>query len=1020
MRARRLLVVLGCGPTRRIRHPLMHARSRKAVAVLPWLHGALLALLLVVAPPPAKAEFRTIETADLRLLVNGSALSFIAPYTARCFENSLRFHRRLFGYTPSEQVNVFLDDFTDFGNAGVWVNPRNSMIVHVAPVNFVYETGPSNERINFTMNHEVVHVAALDQAAGRDRFFRGLFHGKVRETSRHPESILYQYLTVPRRAAPRWYHEGIAVFLETWMAGGLGRAQGPYDEMVFRSMVRDSARIYDPLGLESEGTKVDFQVGVNSYLYGTRFMTYLANEYGPDSLIDWVARRPRSKPSFGAQFRKVYGRSLGQGWREWVEWERGFQRTNLDSIRLHPVTESRDLSPRALGSVSRAFVDPQSRTLYAGVYYPGAVAHLAAIPLDGGPSKRLAEVKGPAIYFVTSLAHDAAGKTLFYTTDNDDWRDLRALDLTTGKARSLIKDARVGDLAFNAKDRSLWGVGHWNGYSTLVKSVPPYEKMSRIASWPYGQNLYDLDISPDGEQLVASVAEISGRQTLRLWPTTSLEQGDTTSAVLHDFGSSIPTSFVFAPDGNSLYGSSYYTGVSNIFRYDFNGDSMSVVTNAETGFFRPVPLGGDSLIAFRYSGQGFVPVALTTRPLTDVSAITFLGQRLTETHPEVTTWIAPSPASVNLDSLSASFGTYHALGKMALTTVYPIVEGYKAETAVGLRFNLSDPAGLHAIEFSSTVTPAEGVPADERWHLTGVYRHGAWDVGARWNPASFYDLAGPTKVSRKGYGANIGYEHALLYDLPKSLTLNAGVSGYGGLERLPDYQNVATSPGFDKLLSGSVRLAYKNLRASIGAADHEKGVRWSLEGATNGVRFVRGGDAAWRGFPFAQGTFDAGVPLPIRNSSFWLRSAAGFSPGDRDEPFANFFFGGFGNNWVDYQDPKRYREAESFPGRELNEIAGTNYVKTLAEWNLPAIRFRRAGTLAFYATWARVSLFSSGLVTNLDAAAERRTLGNAGAQIDVRLQLLTQQPLTLSAGYARSFERRDSADDEWMVSLKIL
>ena len=72
---------------------------------------------------------------------------------------------------------------------------------------------------------------------------------------------------------PRWYLEGSAVFMETWMAGGLGRAQGGYDEMVFRAMVRDNARFFDPLGLESEGTRIDFQVGVNAYLYGTRFMT---------------------------------------------------------------------------------------------------------------------------------------------------------------------------------------------------------------------------------------------------------------------------------------------------------------------------------------------------------------------------------------------------------------------------------------------------------------------------------------------------------------------------------------------------------------------------------------------------------------------------------------------------------------------------------------------------------------------------------------------------------------------------
>ena len=39
------------------------------------------------------------------------------------------------------------------------------------------------------------------------------------------------------------------------MGGGLGRAQGGYDEMVFRAMVRDDAHFYDPLGLASRGMR---------------------------------------------------------------------------------------------------------------------------------------------------------------------------------------------------------------------------------------------------------------------------------------------------------------------------------------------------------------------------------------------------------------------------------------------------------------------------------------------------------------------------------------------------------------------------------------------------------------------------------------------------------------------------------------------------------------------------------------------------------------------------------------------
>src|SRR5262249_18138618 len=188
--------------------------------------------------------------------------------------------------------------------------------------------------------------------------------------------------------------------------------------------------------------KVDFQVGVNSYLYGTRFMTWLAYRYSPEDLLAWVGRSPGSKRYFASQFKQVFGRPLGDAWAEWIAFEHDFQRANLDTLRLHPTTPSRDLSPLALGSVSRAFVDSASHALIAAVYRPGAVAHIAAIPLDGGPERVLHEVKGPALYFVSSLALDAAHRQLFFTTDNNEWRDLRVLDLARGQEKLLIRDAR--------------------------------------------------------------------------------------------------------------------------------------------------------------------------------------------------------------------------------------------------------------------------------------------------------------------------------------------------------------------------------------------------------------------------------------------------------------------------------------------------------------------------------------------------------------------------------------------------
>ena len=982
--------------------------------------GVAVLTCLCVSPHAARAQYTLIETRDLRLNYNRATLGFIAPYTTQCFENSLNFYRRVLGYSPTEKVNLFLDDFADVMNAGVWGSPRSSMTMHIAPANFVYETGPGNERINFAMNHEVAHVVTLDQAAGMDRFYRTLFAGKVRETNEDPETILYGYLTLPRRAAPRWHREGTAVFFETWMSGGLGRAQGPYDEMVFRSMVRDGAHFYDPLGLESEGTKVDFQVGVNAYLYGTRFMSYMADQYSPERLVQWVARAPGSKAYFASQFKHVYGMPLNRAWSQWIDWEHGFQHANLDSIHRYPTTPWRDLSSSPLGSISRAFVDTAARTLYAGLDYQGTVAYIGAIPLDGGAIRPLHEVKGPALYYVCSLAWDPDGRRLFYTADNNDWRDLVMLDPATRRARVLMHDGRIGDLTFNRQDRSLWGVRRFNGISSLVRLAEPYTDYRRIASFPYSHDLYDLDLSPDGTQLAASMTEVNGHQTLRLFQVPALMNGDTASRVLYDFGSSIPQSFVFSPDGRALYGSSYYTGVSNIFRYDLAADSMDILTNAETGFFRPMPLGGDSVVVFRYTGRGFVPALIAARPLHDVSAITFLGHELVERHPVLKTWMVPSPATVNVDSVAVFRGPYRSRSRIGLASMYPVVQGYKEFAAFGLRMNFSDPFSFDNLDLAALYSPATGLPADQRWHVNANYRHFGIGASFQYNGTSFYDLVGPTRVSRKGYAADLSYERILLHDAPRTLELDAGLAGYARIERLPYYQNVAAPAGFDKGVTPSLDLHYKYVRSSLGYVDPEKGMDWHLSSSVNAIRIEQAGGGAWRGFPLSSGRLDVGLPLPLSHSSVWLRSAAGFSPGDRQQPFANFFFGGFGNNRLDYQDPKRYRTLVSFPGVALNDIGGTNFAKGMLDWNLPPLRFRHLGVLDFYATWARVSLFSTGIVTNMDRAADRRRLLDAGVQADVRLSLMIQQPLTFSIGYARAFERLRAARREWMISLKIL
>lgn len=974
------------------------------------------ALSLAAAPGSLGAQFQTLQTPTMRLIYTSPLESYLVPQVVATFERALRFHEKLFDYVPREKTNVLMHDLWHYGNAGARPLPENHVTIGLSPYSHDYESAPAPERMGSSMNHELAHIFTTDKPTASDRFFRSLFFGKVTPNADSPLSVAYSYLTVPRWYAPRWYLEGIATYLETFMNGGLGRAIGPYDEMVFRTLVRDSVRIYDVVGLESEGTTIDFQVGTNSYLYGTRFVSYLALRYGNERMLSWFNRGKGSKRYFASQFRHVFGRSLEDEWSRWIAWERDWQRENLAGIRHHPTTKARHLTNRVLGSVSRAWYDSATASILVAVRYPGQEAHIASIEITSGRFTRVLDIPGASGLSVTSLAFDPSSRTLFFTTNNADWRHLLALDLATGRTRKLIRDARIGDLAFNRADRSLWGVRHDNGFSTVVRIPYPYTEWNQVHTLPYGRDLFDLDVARDGSALIGSMSEISGDQRLVRMNVANLLRGDATPEVLYDFGDWSPSNFVFSEDGSFLFGSSYYSGVSNIYRYDLARGQMRPLSNAETGFFKPVPLAGDSLVVFEYSRQGFVPSMIPNAVPDSVSAIRFLGNEIAETRKDVQDWVPASGAAVNRDSLTAATVGYSARRNFRLDNAYPIVENYEDADgnrgiAGGVRANFSDRLGATSLELSASYSPTQQLNADERLHLRAVFRSWNWNVSATLNRADFYDLFGPTIVSRRGYSLAAQYQGNLILDGPTSLNYTLRAAGYGNLATVPEFQGVAAS--YDRLATLSGDLAYKSLRKSLGAIEDELGSTWGAA--------VRGNHAGSTLYPRLGLDGSRGLLLPLDHSSVWLRAAAGTSlGGHRDDPFARSYFGGFGNNWVDHRGIKQFRNTESFPGFEINEVGGATYSKAQVEWTSPPLRFRKVGVPSAYLRWAGVSAFASGLVTDFDDGAARRSFVSVGAQTDVRLITLSHLESTFSVGFAAAGGDGIPRKSAWMVSFKLM
>jgi hypothetical protein len=170
-----------------------------------------------------------------------------------------------------------------------------------------------------------------------------------------------------------------------------------------------------------------------------------------------------------------------------------------------------------------------------------------------------------------------------------------------------------------------------------------------------------------------------------------------------------------------------------------------------------------------------------------------------------------------------------------------------------------------------------------------------------------------------------------------------------------------------------------------------------------------------------RGRFDVGIQTPVKHSSIWLRTYAGYSLGDQEDTFANFFFGGFLNNYVDHLTPKRYRTYESFPGAEISSIGGTDFTKAMLEWTLPPWRFEKIGIPNLFVTYMRPAIFASAIATNHHEASEtQQRLVNVGAQLDFRLTIFSGLPSMLSFGYAGATGENIETTYEWMISLKIL
>ena len=147
---------------------------------------------------------------------------------------------------------------------------------------------------------------------------------------------------------------------------------------------------------------VDFQVGVNDYLYGSRFISYLALTYGPERMVDWLRREfPARAQRVINRIREMRGGKLNNG--------NFFERYNPEGEHAAQIKAMFDLHHRRLGFVKGPKLDASHfrRPGCSSAELLGAPHkhHLSHCPLVVG---RRADVRDDGLWIEAKLPKPAA------------------------------------------------------------------------------------------------------------------------------------------------------------------------------------------------------------------------------------------------------------------------------------------------------------------------------------------------------------------------------------------------------------------------------------------------------------------------------------------------------------------------------------------------------------------------------------------------------------------------------------
>ena len=545
--------------------------------------------LLVIGPWSSFAEaaiwldpslkWKTLETPHFSIHYY-SELEEIAQRFAPTAEKVHEVLTKILKYQLDLKTQVVLLDTTDYGNGFTTVFPYPCITLYLADLGSNLSPYKYDDYLYYLFLHEYTHALHLDMAEGGPSLLRAIL-GRV---------------IFPNAMEPEFITEGLATYMETHYTNA-GRGRDPrWEAMIRMDVLENNLKSIDQAAVNT----VKWPMGHLRYLYGVKFLEYLAQTYGEDKLISFAHVYGDFLFSLGvdAAFVFVYGKNLSMLWNEWLDYLNS--KFKMQKSKLGKLTEPKLLTQTGYYNLKPKW-SRDSRFIYYLQRNADDYPQIRRLELASGRSEKVLE----ALVFDEAFSFSPDGKYLLFSKADNfknfyTFKDLYLLDLENRNISRITEGQRASDPCFSPSGQAIIFVKNEKGSRRL--QLWTIFGISDVTSFEPGVQYFSPSFSPDGKMVAVAKHTIDGRQKIYLIDLDSKHE-----EILVNFDlSSTEANPCFAPGGDYIFFESDRTGIVNLYAYHLKSKKLYQITNVIGGAMMPdVSPDGSKLAYVSYSSKGY-------------------------------------------------------------------------------------------------------------------------------------------------------------------------------------------------------------------------------------------------------------------------------------------------------------------------------------------------------------------------------------------------------------------------------